>query len=204
MPELESDKFSTEYSVIYDRLGISKLSGAEIRPLVDELYCVDEDLAFDPYHDPGNAALDCTEYLSYLLVDRAGYPFEYPLRAGTEQPSARRARRSLGFRVPAFLVPDDLAAVPGARRTAVVSRHASPSRQLALTEAVRLLHGRFGPESRLGDYLGPHPFRLLRYRRNVVAFLEYTKGYFGARPTADPAEIRRVLEELYAVFFVER
>jgi len=169
---------------------------------------LDEGIVFDPYHDPDRPELSCSEYALHLL-ERAGWEpaaaADGPeLCAPTANASVGRVMRALGFGSRGYLAPDAFARVPGARRVALFSRHATRAETFALRDAHLHLWRRLGDGGRVADLLAPHPWRLMRYRANVRRFLEQVKGVFRRRPDAGAEERRRVVAALEPVFFRER
>ncbi|MEX1024543.1 MAG: hypothetical protein WD226_05645 [Planctomycetota bacterium] len=158
-----------------------------------------EGLVFDPYHDPNDEDVSCSEYVA-LLFERVGLPT--PARADvSDNPSLQRAMDALGFRLPSYLTPDGFARLPGAVHVGWISRFEAWEHLWIQEECVRMLHERFLDGGSLGDYLEPAPLTLMRYRSTTRAFFRWAQGYFRTRPTRDVARVRRVLARLYDTCF---
>lgn len=127
-------------------------------------------LEYDPHHDPRDPRLSCSEYVR-LLLERAGYDELPPPRSVTPRSDYRALLQLLGFPSDAFDVPEDLAALPGARTVALVSRHATRARLAAHRGAFARLHARFLAGARLDELLVVDRLRFLGYPPRVALFL---------------------------------
>lgn len=162
---------------------------------------LDEHIAYDPRHDPDDPALSCSEYILYLLVDKAGYAVDLTPYRVTDNASMRAAMTSLGFRTDAYLMPDSFARLPGATSVGMLSRHDSLSKVVATRCAYEALHHHFATHTELGSYLTVDRWHLVRYRKNVEDFLAWTLGYFEENPTADRERIHADLDTMLPIFF---
>ena len=75
---------------------------------------------------------------------------------------------------------------------------------LGVRTAFEVLHAHFKTARELGSYLRFDRWRLSRYRPNVRAFLEWSRGYAGSLTGPDPAALRRDLERVLPVFLRRR
>ncbi len=161
-----------------------------------------EDIPYDPLHDPDDPALSCSEYVLYLVEDKAGYGLGIEPCPILDNPSLKRLVASLGFSTDfGFLMPDVFLSVDGAQSVGVISRHETQAEVLAVRLAYEAMYDDFVTHSEVGSYLAFDNWRLLRYRDYVAAFLEWSLGYFAQNPTADPEAIRRDLALMRPIFF---
>lgn len=140
---------------------------------------LDEAIEYDPHHDPRDPRLSCSEYVR-LLLERAGYAELPPARAVTQRTDYRALLQLLGFPSDAFDVPEDLAALPGARTIALVSRFATRAGLDAEHAAFARLHARFQAGARLDELLVVDRLRFLAYPPRVALFLRAAVGYGGS------------------------
>jgi hypothetical protein len=142
-----------------------------------------EAIEYDPHHDPRDPRLSCSEYVRRLL-ERAGYAELPPPRAVTPRTDYRALLQLLGFPSDAFDVPEDLAALPGARTVALVSRFATRARLAAERAAIDRLHARFTAGAELDELLCVDRLRFLAYPPAVALFLRASVAL------ADTGELR--------------
>ncbi|MEW6074515.1 MAG: hypothetical protein AB1726_18210 [Planctomycetota bacterium] len=161
-------------------------------------------IPYDPYHDPEQPGLSCSEYVEMLFLAEAGYPAGLPPRPLGRNAAWARIADSLGFRAPAYVVPDDFAGLEGARSVGIISRHRTLAEARAMRTAFRVLHDRDRPDSPAGDYLAAHPWHFLVYRDTTLAYFEWTKGYVRAHPEASEATLRAAIETIYDLCFRPR
>lgn len=154
-----------------------------------------EAIEFDPHHDPHDPRLSCSEYVRGLL-ERAGYAELPPPRAVTPRSDYRALLQLLGFPSDAFDVPEDLAALPGTRTVALVSRFATRARLEAHRAAFARLHARFQAGAKLSELLCVDRLRFLAYPPNVALFLQAAVGL------ADASAAR--LDELESLVLTRR
>ena len=198
----------------YETLVFLRWPEIESQRLVDAArHAARDRIPYDPYHDPENPALSCSEFLVYLL-EQAGAASLPQAWSTTRNSSVRAVIEALGFAAPAIYAPDGFAHMPGVKCVAVISRLANLGELRAREAAFELLYDRLAPQSgpqagaaqveRMGSYLAFDRWRLSRYRRNVELFLNWAGGY-GARcePVSREAA-RQVLERMAPIFFVRR
>lgn len=195
----------SEFLARYEIVEFYRLPDAEAnaRAVVAARALTAERIPYDPYHDPARPGLSCSEFMA-LALERAGYALELTPRPIADNPSVRRTLTSLGFGNQGYVVPDDFAQQPRETRVGWMSLHATAAEDLTIREAYRLLHERAGENAPYGEHVGLDPWHLLRYRENVVAFLEWAKGCVRAHAASEPAEIRALLERMHPIFFEER
>jgi hypothetical protein len=148
-----------------------------------------EGIEYDPHHDPRDPRLSCSEYVR-LLLERAGYVELPPPRAVTPRTDYRVLLQLLGFPSDAFDVPEDLAALPGARTLALLSRHGTHARLAAERGAFARLHARFQAGAPLSELLVVDRLRFLAYPPRVALFLRAAVAHAG---TATLGELERCL-----------
>ena len=161
---------------------------------------LEEGIRFDPHHDPADPRLSCSEYVQ-MLLGRAGDASELEPRAVAQDGELRRALEALGFPTTGFLVPDQFAALPGARPVAWISRHRTRAGARAVEAALALLHRRSLAGARPAEFLAVDRFRFLRYRANVALFLVLAEGWAEARGVEESARLEEELEPLLPLFF---
>jgi hypothetical protein len=194
-------RFLAHYeTLLFVRLGDPERNARLARAALASLELAAE---YDPHHDPEDPRLSCSEYVEALL-ERAGYAPPAEARALTADAEMLGILAALGFPAGGFLVPDQLAALPGVRQVGWISRHGSRAGARAIEAAFALLHARFLGGTRVGDFLRVDRFRFLRYRRNVARFLAWAEGWAEARGVEERAELERDLGELLPLFFRTR
>lgn len=158
-----------------------------------------EPALFDPYHDPTNEELSCTEYVCELL-DAAQLDSPGTVSI-TNNRFALRAAYSLGYERSYYLVPDEFARMDGAQHVAWISRFDRRADILIQRECYRTMHEEFQVDGRLGDYLKPSSFSLMGFRPTVEAFQRWALGYYRHNEMGDIRRVRRVLAQIYDFCF---
>ena len=162
---------------------------------------LDENIRYDPHHDPDDPAMSCSEYVSYLLEDKLGYTLALSRRQVTENTSMRRLLSSLGFRTDAYVVPEAYRELPHAQAIALLSHQPSRAAHLGKFYAYQALHEHFVANSSISSYLGIHPLRLVRYRTNVENFVNRAILYAETQGSENPEKLRRDLRAMVKLFF---
>ena len=165
---------------------------------------LDAGIRYDPHHDPGDPALSCSEYVTWLIEDVLGHELALRMVETTPNPSMRTLLDSLGFRPHAYVVPDSFRELAGSRTVALFSHDRSGPAHLGRRAAFRTLFEHFRRNTEVGSYLTVDPLRLVRYRRNVEAFLECAAAFAEAHPALDEAGVRRELGGMVELFFRPR
>jgi hypothetical protein len=178
---------------VADPAGAARLAAAALDSL-------DQGIEYDPRHDERDSRLSCSEYL-LALFERAGLARPPHPRAVSASAELRALLAALGFPTRGFVVPDQFAALPGARAVAWVSRHDTPQGARSVEAVFARLHARFARGEPLGAFLAVDRYRFLRYRANVAQLLRWAEGWARARGCAERARLEQELEELMPLFF---
>jgi len=165
---------------------------------------LDEDIRYDPHHDPDDPAMSCSEYVAYLIRDKLEAELQLRARAITKNPSMQALLGSLGFRTDGYIVPESFAELDQAFSVAVFTHHATRAAYLGNLYAYRALHTHFEAGASISSYLGIHPLRLVRFRRNVVDFLAAAQSYVEAHPYVSLETLERELQAMTELFFRPR
>ena len=167
-----------------------------------------DDIRYDPHHDPEDPAMSCSEYVAHLIEHELASEIALREHRVTTNPSMQSLLGSLGFRTDGYVVPESFAELENAEPIAIFSHHPTRGAYLANLHAYRALHSHFESEpegeSSIASYLGIHPLRLVRYRRNVIDFFEAARAYVEAHPHASQETLRRELQAMVELFFRRR
>ncbi len=191
----------------YETIEVLRLSrdsfGADIGERLSDAAkdSLQENIRYDPHHDPNDPAMSCSEYVSYLIEDKLGRSLTLRRRTVTQNPSMQSLLSSLGFRTDAYVVPESYSELPDTETVALYSHQATHASYLGKRYAYQALHEHFVSNSSIASYLGIHPLKLVKYRRNVKDYLRWAVAYSEAHAGEDPDSIRRDLRAMVELFF---
>lgn len=165
------------------------------------LAALDEDIAYDPHHDPDDPRLSCSELVLELFA-RAGLPRPAHPRPVADAGDLKAVMAELGFPTTGFFVPEQFLTLPGATPVAWLSRHPTVAGARAVEVAFDLLAARLRREGRIADLLAIDRFHFLRTRRNVARFLAWAEALAEHEGWTDRARLEQELGALEPRFFV--
>lgn len=159
-----------------------------------------EGIRFDPYHDPSNDELSCTEFVLEMM-NRAGASFEPAAIPVTRNASMRRLLNLVGYRLDGYVLPDRLGEAPGSTVIARFSRHTGVAEAKAYEVAHRLLLEWMDEDALAGDCLDVDGSHLVRADERTDLFLGLARSFAQAHPTATEDELRQGLGVILAEVF---